>query len=1212
MKTDICFLQETHGTTEVEHIWANEWGGKVLFSNGTNNARGVAILIKPKLDLEIVDTYSDNMGRIFLLKAKIQNTLFNLLNIYAPNGEEQQAPFYHSLKKTLRSKINYQENILLGGDMNVLMDIAKDRKGGNFTPTRRYHTVLNTIHDMMEEADLNDVWRTKNPNVRRYTWRQHTPPIHSRLDYWLISNALYDAVEHVDIIPGKRTDHSAILLKLNSCPQQTKGRGFWRLNNSYLNEEDYVKGIMNNLQTWIADCEDLGDTRVTWEYIKYKIKGFSISYGKEKARRLSNRENELENELKYLEEKLDSATDQEQIANTQQQINNVKIEMEEIDDYKTHGLILRSRCRWYEKGEKSNDYFLRLESRNRVKKTMNKLQRSDGTMTTDAKEILRMQSNFYKELYANKQERNKREISEYLHKITTPILNEESKAQCEGELTVEECAKALKTFKHNKAPGNDGLTTEFYQKFWPILGIHLVKSFNASYRGGELTHSQKQAVITLLDKGKDRALLKNWRPISLLNTDYKIASKALSNRLVDLLPELIHHNQVGYVKQRNISENIRTIADLLEYTKKKHMPGILMCIDFQKAFDSLNWAFLELTLKKFNFGDSFIHWIQTLYNGTSSCVTNNGVASEYFSLGRGVRQGDPLSPYLFILAVEILANKIRQENKIKGITIKGQDIKLLQYADDTTGTLKDKQSAKYFLATVEEFGVFSGLKLNKEKTEAMWIGSKEHEKSQPFGISWPKRPLRMLGVHFSYDEATCNKLNFEDRIRKCKQIVGMWQGRNLTMQGRIQIIKTFIISQFLYIASSIHVPIKYIDEINGIIFKFIWKNKRERLKRCLLHKDKEVGGLNVPDFTLMIKATRLGWLKKYTTKSLHFWKVLFEEFIEMAGYNPRILFFANYDAKWMVPSQTLTHFHSEVLRVWSELGSFGTVTKDQCIWYNKNILIQRKPVFYKEFYELGISHFADLFNGNGSIIPFNEWVRNGLPQKHFLKWAGLVTAVRRNIYIDATLGKLELTYNNLLVENIPLHTITTKAIYTLLVKQKHGVQVASPRIKKYIDENDIDWKQVFKVTQMSTDVKTRDFRYRLINDILVNNYWLVKWKLEESNLCTFCGESVETSSHLFWNCMHVQAFWRDFETKFENLEIRLTQKDVLLGVMDKLVNTMICHGTRFIYECRYKEKIPTLAAYMPKIDYVKKVEFYIARNNNTVNNWEDKWEPLII
>ena len=305
-----------------------------------------------------------------------------------------------------------------------------------------------------------------------------------------------------------------------------------------------------------------------------------------------------------------------------------------------------------------------------------------------------MQAEYYQQLYTDKIEKSDEEMKQYLNDIKVPQLENDKKQMCEGELTESECWKALETMKCKKSPGNDGLTVEFYKKFWDVINGLFIKSINRSYKEGKLTCSQRQAVIILLDKGKDRTLLKNWRPISLLNIDYKIASKAIAERLKKVLPEVIHLDQVGYIKGRNIIDNIRAVKDIMYYTKQENRSGILMSIDFEKAFDSCSWRFLENSMKKFNLGVSFIKWVKTFYCEATSCVSNNGFTSKYFKLQRGVRQGDPLSPYLFLLVVEVLANAIRQDKHIKGISFAGKEIKQLQYADDTNGVVSDLNSER--------------------------------------------------------------------------------------------------------------------------------------------------------------------------------------------------------------------------------------------------------------------------------------------------------------------------------------------------------------------------------------------------------------------------------------------------------------------------------------------------------------------------------------
>jgi len=201
--------------------------------------------------------------------------------------------------------------------------------------------------------------------------------------------------------------------------------------------------------------------------------------------------------------------------------------------------------------------------------------------------------------------------------------------------------------------GNDGLPIDFYKTFWNFLGDPLVECFNASSVQGEMSPSQRQAVITLIKKkDQDCCDLQNWRPISLLNVDTKITSKVIAERMKSLLPKLIHYNQSGYIPGRNISENIRLILGIMDYTSAKKLPGILLFIDFEKAFDSLEWTFLEKCLNEFGFGPDFIRWINIFYKDIQSCIINNGLCSHYLRIERGVRQGDPFLPTFLSLLLK--------------------------------------------------------------------------------------------------------------------------------------------------------------------------------------------------------------------------------------------------------------------------------------------------------------------------------------------------------------------------------------------------------------------------------------------------------------------------------------------------------------------------------------------------------------------------------
>ena len=234
-----------------------------------------------------------------------------------------------------------------------------------------------------------------------------------------------------------------------------------------------------------------------------------------------------------------------------------------------------------------------------------------------------------------------------------------------------------------------------------------------------MTYSLCHRIIICIPKGsKDRSLMKNWRPITLLSVIYKLASGAIANRLKATLSSIISNTQTGFVSGRTISENTRLIYNLMDITEKKNITGLLMLIDFEKVFDSISWTFLYNTLKFFGYCNNFINWIRLFNTDIKAYILQSGYLSKEISIERGCRQGDPISPYLFLLGAEILAILIKSNPQIIGIIIDNIEFKLTQFADDTTIMLDGTNSSLLAaLNTLEIFGNFSGLKMNKEKNK---------------------------------------------------------------------------------------------------------------------------------------------------------------------------------------------------------------------------------------------------------------------------------------------------------------------------------------------------------------------------------------------------------------------------------------------------------------------------------------------------------------
>ena len=262
----------------------------------------------------------------------------------------------------------------------------------------------------------------------------------------------------------------------------------------------------------------------------------------------------------------------------------------------------------------------------------------------------------------------------------------------------------MKGLQTGKSPGSDGLPIEFYSAFWDILCDPLLSVLNDSFRIGSLCASQREALLRLIHKRDDKRLVKNWRPISLLNSDYKLASKIITERLRRVMPSIVHSDQTCSVTGRSIFSNLHLIRDTLDMINKTDESGILVTLDQMKAFDRVDHEFLMRTLAKFGFGPSFCRWVSIFYSDVFSRIICNGKLTAPVFLERGVRQGCPLSPLLYVLTSEGLSNQIRRNPAIDGFLLPGAgglQFKISQYADDATNFLKNERSLCNLLETVK-------------------------------------------------------------------------------------------------------------------------------------------------------------------------------------------------------------------------------------------------------------------------------------------------------------------------------------------------------------------------------------------------------------------------------------------------------------------------------------------------------------------------------
>ncbi len=377
------------------------------------------------------------------------------------------------------------------------------------------------------------------------------------------------------------------------------------------------------------------------------------------------------------------------------QLDELNFELNKILDFETKGLIIRSRSRWVEEGEKSSKYFCNLEKRISDKKKISRLKNDNGEIVSNQSDVMKEIHSYFHGLYTSQLHHNSNDMLSFLETLDNPKLSDSQKQDLESPISKSELYNTLISMKHNKTPGLDGLPVEFYIVFWPDICDVLINSYNYSLDNGIMSQSQRNGVITLLPKkDKDHLRVHNFRPISLLTVDYKIIAKTFANRMKKFVCNIINSDQSGFMKGRNIGNNIRLITDVIEYTDFEQIPGAILLLDIEKAFDTVNHDFLFNVLKQFNFGDKFINWVKMMYSDRKSYVINNGFLTSSFSMNKGIFQGCPSSLYLFLLVIETMASAIGQNENIKGIPIDDcNNLKISLFADDSICFLDGSQNS---------------------------------------------------------------------------------------------------------------------------------------------------------------------------------------------------------------------------------------------------------------------------------------------------------------------------------------------------------------------------------------------------------------------------------------------------------------------------------------------------------------------------------------
>jgi len=1202
-------FQETHSTKQTNLEWKNslpDW--KMVFSNGKSNSKGVCTAFKHNLGIHINQTISDDNGQFLIVDCLLDDLKIFIINIYAPSTsrEREYIAFLNKLKNSFEKVYDSTSAIVMGGDFNYILDYSIDRKGGSIKTWDQCKKLFDSIVQIYE---LMDIWRVRNPKRQKFTWRRKSPTaVQSRLDYWLVSDSIQGLIKDCNISPGIQSDHSAITISLSNCTVP-KGPSLWKFNNLLLDDTNYITQMRNVIAKEVREMENIENSaQARWEFLKYKIKIFSREYSIRMAKERKKEQGDLEKEIEVLEKNLaatNSETDFNKLAECNKKLN-------DIIDIKTRSLIFQSKTTIYEDGEKNTKYFLNLINYRKKKSSITSLKKHSNTqeLTNDQKGIQDAIQLFYEKLYSCVPRNNNPVLmGKFLNNLNK--LDNMDRMELDKNITENELYTTLKTFSKGKCPGNDGLSAEFYQRFWNSIKSPLLECIQENIQKREMSNSQRQSVISLLEKeGKDKLYLKNWRPISLINVDAKLFSKTLAIRIKKVLNKLIKPEQVAYVNDRFIGDGIRLIYDIVESTMTNKENAYLTAVDFEKAFDSVNLDYMYDLLLKYGFTQKYIDYVKTLYSNIESCVINNGTTTRYFPVKRGVRQGDPLSPYLFILSIEPLAEYIRINQAISGIKLGQEELKISLYADDISLFLKDINSLKEVKKALKLFQDMSGLKYNVDKTEVLPLGKTEIP-NEMLGLTWKENTIKVLGIIFNRTEIV-DKETYSIALNKLKSKLNMWKMRKLSLIGKIQIIKTFGVSQILYITNMVGCSEKFLGDVKSYIYDFLW-NGKDKVKRSVMIANYSEGGLKMVDISSVIRTQKIIWIKRYFENYIHPWKEYLKHLIGKLGGN--FVLFGGVEIKNVnTPLFYLRCINETNRYIDGNMDNFPHTVYHQSVWHNKAIAIKKKSLFSKELSGHGIKQIKDCFNSRGVIKEWNEI--HGAPSALFLQWYSCVASLKK-ADIRQCPDINNLCNNECIIDKIL--ALNHKKIYNYFVNDVISERPSNELklIQQYSFEN-IEYVYTLPFN-VCIDSRLRAFQFRCIKDIVYLNERLLKMNLVDDDLCSLCMLAKETPVHFFVKCTYAMDLMKRIIDHFRVFRkynvLELSVKDILYGVLIedisdpqvKLMNHIIILYKKYLYNCRMFNSKPCFNEFISNVNYTKYMEHHIARNRNKLLIHFAKW-----
>lgn len=812
-EVDIALLQEV----ENDKLVLN--GFNIVF-NIDHTHRGTAVALKSHIRFSNVERSLNSR----LISLRIHDSV-TIINIYAHSGSQNRALredlFNFTLPYYLR---NRTEHVIIGGDFNAVIHPRDATGESNFSLA---------LKNSVQQLHLHDVWDVLNRGNTQYTYITHNSA--SRIDRLYVSPSLRDNLRCADTHLCCFTNHKALICRL-ALPNlgREQGRGFW------------------SLRPHILTPDNLDEFQLKWDYWTRQKRNYDswiqwwVLFGKPKVKsffkwKTNQKYREYHQEYQILYQQLRKAYDnyfgdQSVLTN----INRIKAKMLRLQRMFNEMFIHINESAVA--GEPLSTF--QIGERRKKKTVIEKIETGNNQYIDSSAEIEAFTLNYFRELYSEKEQEV---TNEFDCELVVPVDSEDN-VNCMNDITTSEIFNAIKMSASRKSPGPDGIPKDFYVRSFDIIHRHLNLLMNEALQG-DIPTEFLDGVIVLSKKKDSGNSIKSYRPISLLNFDYKIFSRILKYRLDRIMSNnnVINESQKCSNNGRNIYQATLAIKDRILHLRDKKRKGKLVSFDLDHAFDRVDHKFLYRTMRSLGINTRLIDVFQRINSRSRSRLLVNGHLSSVFDIGCSVRQGDPISMHLFVLYLQPLVHRLNQ-------ICNDEDDIVVVYADDVSVITTDFQKLERIKSLFDRYGKHSGAVLNLDKTVCIDIGYYRQQDHTIIPWIHSADKIKILGVIFTNSVRLMTKMNWDSTISKFSQQLWLHKMRKLTLTQKVVLLNTYISSKIWYLSSIVAINKAYTAKITALIGSFLWAGQSIRVPIAQLALPYERGGLNLHLPSLKSKA----------------------------------------------------------------------------------------------------------------------------------------------------------------------------------------------------------------------------------------------------------------------------------------------------------------------------------------------------------------------